>query len=290
MVMMIENNDKLTNRYWVEITSPDGILRKVVVSGKALIQSFSVDAKRIMFEMRVDDLKSFNKMQKLIGIRPTDMTQTLWTDEIAKIDLWFDDADNLMFFINEYARHHAAPLGTRLNVQVWKAKPDDFDRITIDYPIDRYKFDFDNMQPRTIANQNLCWFQHSFYDYIEHLYRTEIKQVDWKTLKYSLNIAENLAYKLMELSYLDEDFQVTNKFFDEFTNGAYNDNERNYKEAIRNITKMLKNKKLLVRDKAIIAQMLFDIGVEKELIDPITSQLTDKALEYIECKKQGIDV
>ncbi|UKI41471.1 MAG: hypothetical protein L6V95_15910 [Candidatus Melainabacteria bacterium] len=59
------------------------------------------------------------------------------------------------------------------------------------------------------------------------------KQVDWKLTKYSHTFAENIAYKLMELGYLGIDFQVADKLFDEFTNNAYNDNERNYKDIIR---------------------------------------------------------
>lgn len=267
--------EKWTKRYWVEMESPDGITRKIVVSGKSLIQSFSVDAKKIMFEMRVTNITAFNRVQELIGIRQTEIQQTLYTSEIADIDRWFEDADNLMFFINEYAKNHNPLLGTRLNITVAIAKSDDFNGETIDHPINRFKFDFEKMEPRTTTNQNLYQFMHSFYNYVH------VMKADWKTVKYSGNIAENLANKLMELGYLDEYYQVTNKFFDEFTNEVYNDNEKNYKETIRSTTKMLKNKNLLVRDKSIIAKLLFDIGVEKELIDPIKSQLTDKAVEYI---------
>ena len=201
-----------TKRYWVEIKSPDGITRKVVVSGKSLVQSFSVDAEKIMFELRVDNIVAFNKIQELIGIRQTEMEQTLYTSEIDAIDRWFEDADNLMFFINEYAKNHNALLGTRLNITVSIAKATDFNGETIGHPIDRFKFDFEKMEPRTITNQNLRQFMHSFFNYVH------VMKADWKTVKYSENIAENLANKLMALGYLDEDYQITNSFFDEFTN------------------------------------------------------------------------
>lgn len=272
--------------YKVKFKSQEGTLRDVIITSKSLIQSFSTDAKKIMFELRVDDLKSFNELQALIGIRQTNELQTLWTSELEKIDLWFDDSDNLMFFINKYANAHNSLLGTYLNIKVEKIQKNGVTEFVIDDPIDHNKYDFDKRQPRTVANQNLQSFKHYFFNYIMSLYSMDEKQVDWKLTKYSHTIAENIAYKLMELGYLGIDFQVADKLFDEFTNNAYNDNERNYKDIIRQTVQKIQNKKLLVRDKNIIAKMLFDIGIQEGLIDSKTNQLTDKALDYIEENKQ----
>lgn len=272
--------------YTVELKSSEGILKKVVVTANALIKSFSTDAKKIMFELRVNDLNAFNDMQKIIGIRQTTVQQTLWTDEIAKINSWFNDSENLMFFINKYACINNAFFGTHLNIKVDKFQKTDENVFIIDTPIDHNKFDFEKMQPRTLAEQNLLRFYCAFYDYVMSLYSSDPKQVDWKMTKYTSEISEYVAYKLMEQGYLGLDFDLTNKLFDEFTNGAYHDNERIYKDVIRNTVKQFQNKRLLVRDKTIIAKLLFDIAVENEYIDPDTCQLTDKSLEYIKLNQQ----
>ena len=166
--------------YRVEINDDNGKLRNVVLTPNAVIQSFSTDAKKIMFELRVTNLQAFNKIQKIIGIRQTNEQQTLWTDEIEKINNWFNNAENLYFFINEYASNHNPLLGTPLNIKIGKIKKSDVNDYIIDNPISHNKYDFEKRQPRTIANQNLLRFKHSFYNYIMSMYSTEEKQVDWK--------------------------------------------------------------------------------------------------------------